>query len=95
MVSYRIEYDGAVGKYEVRKIKTGKFPLLYTATMIIGLAFLCLIRPQAREVVRSVLIPGSDAVTTAAFQTMTNDLRSGAGLYDAFFDFCHMVLHGA
>ena len=95
MVSYRIEYDGAVGKYEVRNIKSGNIPVLYAAAMIIGLAFLCLTRPQAREVLRSVLIPGSDAVTTAAFQTMTNDLRSGTGLYDAFFDFCHMVLHGA
>ena len=95
MVSYRIEYDGAVGKYEVTKLRNGNFPVVCAAALIGFLAFFCLIGQESREVLRSVLIPGSDAVTVAAFQTMTNDLRSGAGLYDAFFDFCHMVMHGA
>ena len=95
MVSYRIEYDGAVGKYEVRTVRAGNFSVICAAALIGFLAFFCLIGQESREVLRSVLIPGSDAVTVAAFQTMTNDLRSGAGLYDAFFDFCHMVMHGA
>ena len=95
MVSYRIEYDGAVGKYEVRRVKPNHFPVLCAVAFIGCHVSLCLIGHESREVLRSVLIPGSDAVTVAAFQTMTNDLRSGAGLYDAFFDFCHMVLHGA
>ena len=95
MVSYRIEYDGAVGKYEVRKLRNGNLSVLCAVAFIGCLVSLCLIGHERRAVIRSILIPGSDAVTTAAFQTMTNDLRSGAGLYDAFFDFCHMVLHGA
>ena len=95
MVSYRIEYDGAVGKYEVRTARAGNFLVLCAVAFIGCLVSLCLIGQESREVLRSVLIPGSDAVTVAAFQTMTNDLRSGARLYDAFFDFCHMVMHGA
>jgi hypothetical protein len=90
-MSYRIEYDSNVGKYEVRKFHPGRFP------MIVGcvLAAVLVIYPQSREAVRGLLIPGEDAVTVAAVEIMTNDLKSGAGLYDAVFDFCSMVIHGS
>ena len=93
-MSYRIEYDGTVGKYEVRKIHSWRFPALY-AVAILFLTAICVLNSHSREVLRSFLIPGEDAVTVLAFQTMTDDLRSGAALGDAFRDFCRVVIHGA
>ena len=94
-MSYRIEYDGSVGKYEVRKVNSWRFPLLCFAAVCGFLLSVCAFAPQGREAVRSFLIPGEDAVTVLAFRTMTDDLRSGAGVYRAFYDFCRTVIHGA
>lgn len=93
-MSYQIEYDGTIGKYEVRKMHPWRFPAL-CATVFFFLAAGCVLHPQSRELLRSFLIPGEDAVTVLAFQTMTDDLRSGAALGDAFRDFCQVVIHGA
>lgn len=93
-MSYRIEYDGTVGKYEVRKIHPWRSPALCAVAILFLTAF-CVLNSHSREVLRSFLIPGEDAVTVLAFQTMTDDLRSGAALGDAFRDFCQVVIHGA
>jgi hypothetical protein len=90
-MSYRIEYDSNVGKYEVRKVHPGRLPLIVGCVMMAALVMF----PRSRETVRALLIPGEDAVTVAAVEIMTNDLKSGAGLYDAVFDFCSMVIHGS
>ena len=92
-MSYRIEYAPSVDKYEIIRAKPAMIRrfLFLGAT---GLFCAMLLWPGGREVVRSFLIPGEDAVTVLAFQTMTNDLRSGAGLYEAIYDFCRMVIHG-
>lgn len=89
-MSYRIEYDNRVGKYEVRKEKSGILPYL----VVFSLAAALWICPRSREMVRSLLIPGNDQITTAAFQLMTDDLRSGAGMYDALYDFCDTIIRG-
>lgn len=90
-MSYRIEYDSVLGKYEVRRNKSWKLFLLPAISCIV---LLLAFSPHIRELLQTILIPGEDAVTVLAFQTMANDLRSGAGLYEALFDFCSMVLHG-
>ena len=93
-MSYRIEYDGTVEKYEVRKVHPWRSPAL-CAVAILLLTAICVPNSHSREVLRSFLIPGEDAVTVLAFQTMTDDLRSGAALGEAFRDFCQVVIHGA
>ena len=88
-MSYRIIYDSGIKKYEVKKItQNRKFVWLFLPIILLALAV-----PGSREAVRSVLIPGEDAVTVLAFRTMTDDLRSGAGMGEAFFDFCRMVMN--
>ena len=87
-LSYRIEYDSRIDKFEVRSIRHGGRNLF----LLMGIGF-CL-APEYRNTVRSFLIPGEDAVTTLAFQTMSDDLRSGASLADSFYEFCRMVIHG-
>lgn len=91
-LSYRIEYDSRIDKFEVRSIRHGGRNIF----LLMGIGFLAVscLAPEYRNTVRSFLIPGEDAVTTLAFQTMSEDLRSGANLADAFYEFCRMVIHG-
>ena len=90
-MSYRIVYDGREGKYEVCKQKriSGMIVVVFACVLL----FLCL-SPWAAEQVRSILIPGDDSVTVAAFSSMTDDLRSGAGFLEAVEVFCRQVIHG-
>lgn len=88
-LSYRIEYDRSVGKYQVRKDRSPIIPALAGLLFFAILIFF----PGSREEIVSLLIPGEDSVTVTAFHTMTDDLRSGAGIYDAFWDFCSVVIH--
>jgi hypothetical protein len=90
-MSYRIEYDCSVGKYEVRR-QNNRY---YAGLGILAVLLCCLVWPRGREVLVSVMIPGEDAVTAAAFQVMTDDLRTGSGLGQAIMDFCRVVVHGA
>ena len=92
-MSYRIEYSPSVDKYDIVGSKPEKKWILLS---IGGIAFLLSMSfwPAGREMVRSFLIPGEDSITMRAFETMTNDLRSGADLYEAFCEFCRMVVHG-
>lgn len=91
-MSYRIEYDTGAGKYEIRR-EQSIFPMmlpLFTAAVFLTLCFW----PEAAAHLRSYLIPGEDAATIQAFSAMTDDLRSGAGLWEAAEAFCRMVIHG-
>lgn len=93
-MSYRIEYDSRVGKYEVCKERgRGGMPILLSGIGII-VVFSLLLWPEAGAAVRSYLIPGEDAVTVQAFHNMSDDLRSGADLKDALYTFCRHVIHG-
>ncbi len=91
-MSYRIEYDSRINKYEVKQEKN-LFPMfLVLSFMVISLIF-C-IQPGMLDAVRSFLIPGEDTVTMQAFSAMSDDLRSGAGLWEAVEVFCRGVIHG-
>ena len=92
-MSYRIQYDSKTAKYEVTAKKTRNFPVFISVLAMLFLLVFTL-RSEVLSQIRSVLIPGEDAVTVQAFQTMYADLRSGSGLYDAFYDFCRLVIHG-
>ena len=94
-MSYRIEYDGRIGKYEVRKENERRNAMyVYVAGAGI-LAAAILLWPEVGTALRSWIIPGDDAVTTQAFLNMTQDMRSGASLGEAVFGFCRYVIHGA
>lgn len=91
-MSYRIEYDGREGKYEVRRTLKPMPKLLWVAGILLASA-LCL-QPGSAEKLRSRLIPGEDAVTVQAFQNLSSDLRSGATMAQAVEAFCRYVIHG-
>ncbi len=90
-MSYRIEYDSKVNKYEVKPEKNYLMPIMVFSAMILVLFFF---QSDRADAVCSFLIPGEDAVTVQAFSAMTNDLRSGAELWDAVEVFCRAVIHG-
>ena len=94
MMGYRIEYDWGNGKYEVREDHPWRFSLMLVGAFGIFLLFAPLFWPERVAAVRSVLIPGDDAVTVQAIRNMTDDLRSGATLQDALEAFCRFVVHG-
>lgn len=92
-MSYRIQYDSKTAKYEVTAERPLRYPVLI---FILGTLFLAVFMQGTGVVnqIRTLLIPGEDAVTVQAFQTMYADLRSGSSVFDAIYDFCRMVLHG-
>lgn len=92
-MSYRIEYDRRIGKYEVRKDEQKKF-LLFLIMAVVGLIGGMMLLPDGAAALGSWMIPGDDTVTVQAFQNMTDDMRSGASLAEAFYSFCHYVIHG-
>ena len=91
-MSYRIEYDSSVGKYEVRPVRSRFFSVLVMVIAALMLAAL-LRAPQGLAALRTFLIPGEDSITLHAFQCMTTDLHNGASLYEAIYDFCRIVIH--
>lgn len=93
-MSYRIEYDGRIDKYEVVRNTKSRFPGLVTAAFGLFLLLTLCLWQEGAEQFKSILIPGEDAVTVQAFYNMTNDLRSGAGIRDAVYIFCQSVIHG-
>lgn len=91
-MSYRIEYDRRVGKFEVHRERRYWYCVLGAAALFL-LVTLCF-WPAGAQAFRAVLIPGEDAVTAQAFRTMTDDLRSGAPVGEAVEAFCRYVIHG-
>lgn len=94
-MGYRIEYDGQIGKYEVRRDTPKRFPILITGALAGFLLFTYLFWPEGQAKLQSFLIPGDDVLTVQAFHNMTSDLRSGADLSEAVYTFCRYVIHGA
>lgn len=93
-MSYRIEYDNRIGKYEVRKGQPKKMSSLLIIA-VVGVICGTMLLPEGVAELRSWFIPGDDTVTVQAFRNMTDDMRSGASLEDAVFAFCHYVIHGS
>lgn len=45
--------------------------------------------------IRKFLIPGDDAVTSAAFAEMTNQIQQGTEIKEAFTNFCMEIIENA
>lgn len=93
-MSYRIEYDRDSRKYEVQNDHSERFFLFTMTAFVVFVLISFAFWPEGAAKLKSMLIPGEDAVTVQAFQTMTNDLRSGATVSEAVEAFCRFVIHG-
>ena len=93
-LGYRIEYDGGIGKYEVRKYSPYKRPALLAAAVCLFFLLTFCFWPEGADYIREALIPGENAVTATAFENLTQRLRQGENLQDAVTAFCSDVIHG-
>lgn len=94
-MSYRIEYDSHLGKYEIRKEYPGRRRLLLAGAFSLFLLYTFSCWEDGAEVIRNLLIPGNDTVTVQAFQNMKSELSRGTHFGEALYGFCSFVIHGA
>lgn len=93
-MGYRIDYT--TGQPSRKKLSPNISQKTLKITAIVAGIVLCAgMLIACAEPIRDFLIPGDRQVTEAAFQEMTEDLRDGQGLRDAFAVFCQKILDGA
>ena len=91
-MSYTVEYNPELRKtYPSKKQKTLRFP---KKPLVITLGILVALYAAHKLGVLQLMIPGDPAVTTGAFTTMVDDVRSGQTVSDAVFSFFRNVITG-
>jgi len=91
-LGYVIAYDMKEKKYEIRRNRSCRFSFLLTAAFCLFVVGTLYFWPEGREILISMVIPGEDSVTIAAFRNMTGNLRAGAAVGDAIAAFCADVI---
>lgn len=91
-MGYHIRYDRENTLGNPRKNKVRIFML--SASFVLGGLIGC-IWPEIPGAVREILFPGDPAVTAAALEEFTCDLRSGMKLGECLHIFCRQILEGA
>lgn len=94
-MGYRIEYDKGSKAYEVRKEHSLRFPVMVASCLVLFFLLTWVFWPEGVELLREMVIPGDNAVTTQAWDTMVDSLKSGASVSDAVTVFCREIIHGA
>ena len=91
-MSYTVEYNPELRKsYPMKKRIVTNFPIKPVA---ITLGILVALFVVHRLDVLHWIIPGDPAVTTGAFSSMVEDVRSGQTVSDAIVSFCKNVISG-
>jgi len=91
-MSYAVEYNPELRRtYPIKKQKMYRVPIKPIAITIVVLASFY---TAYRLGILRWIVPGDPAVTTDAFSTMIEDVRSGQGVSDAVFSFCKNVISG-
>ncbi len=93
-MGYRVEY-GTVKKVRGLEKRVSRLPALCGAWLLVFFFLVTALWPEGRDLLRSALIPGDPAVTAAAFEDMTWELRQGEEISGALRTFCRQVLQGA
>lgn len=90
-MGYQINYQES-GNRIFLPDKIRRKPMKYIGiTLALGFVIAFLLSPA----IKSVLIPGDKAVTTAAFDSFTESIRDGGSIKDAFTVFCKEIIAGA
>ena len=91
-MSYRIEYGSSIPAQYVKK-KT--YMRLQIMTAVWLLLFTLLVRgffPAGTEQLKRILLPDAHSVTQTALNDLTEKLRNGQPLHDAFTSFCIYIV---
>lgn len=93
-MGYRIQYGPPLNS-EKKYIKKYKRNLWIACLVIIVFAGLCVAKYTNPELMREFIIPGDAEVTSNAFAQMTEQIRQGAAVKEAFTDFCVEIIEHA
>lgn len=94
-MAYRIEYDSLNRKYEISSPNRSHFPVLLVGAVTAFFLLTASFWPEGWTTLRDILIPGDDAVTLQALESMSDNLRSGMELEEAITSFCREIMDGA
>lgn len=93
-MGYRVDYG------PVKKVR-GTEKRVCRGASVIGVFLLLVfllagsLWPEGKAILRRLIFPGDPAVTAAALENLTEDLRSGEDLTDSMSAFCIQILEGA
>lgn len=93
-MGYRLDY-GPVKV--VRRLERRFFRKAALTTLFFFLfcVLVCTLWADGREILQKLIFPGDLAVTAAALEELTTDLRTGAGILSSLKRFCMTVLENA
>ncbi len=94
-MGYRILYDKGSRVYEVRRERPSRFWPMLAGCLAVFLLLTWAFWPEGAEMIQEMLIPGDNAATLEALNTMADNLRSGLPMSQAVSAFCQEILHGA
>lgn len=88
-MGYQIRYEGTESKRPAGKRFAAGLGAAVLATVVLAA---CL-WPQAGQRVRQVVFPGDPALTAAAMEELSQELKTGVPLSQAWRQFCRSILH--
>lgn len=93
-MGYRVEY-GPVKKVRGVEKRTSHRAALTGGVLLLFLLISSWLWPEGIALLRQWMIPGDPAVTTAAFDSLCEDLQSGEQIVRSLRVFCQQILNGA
>ena len=91
-MGYRIQYNPDQNVHITGKKFVHRLALATAFFIGVGIWFVC---PEITVTIRKILFPGDLAVTAAALEELTCDLRSGVEVVECLHNFCRHILEGA
>ncbi len=93
-MGYRIEYDPVKKVRGMEKRVSGKAALTALCFLLFCI-LVCTFWPEGAQILRELVFSGDPAVTTAALEELTVELRAGLNVADSLRNFCLAILEGA
>ena len=93
-MGYRVEY-GPVKKVRGLEKRVSRRSALTGLCLLLFVLLVCTCWPEGAEALRKLVFPGDPAVTAAALEALTCELRSGEAVSDSLRNFCLQILEGA
>lgn len=93
-MGYRIDYQGMKKIRHAEKRRSRRLAL----TGLMFLMFLCLTHtfwPEGWHCLERALLTGDTAVTAAALESLSEELKGGEDILEALQRFCRSILEGA
>ena len=93
-MAYRVEYAPLRKIRGMEQRRCGKAAFLGLCVMAVCFC-ICFCRPEGLETLRRLIFPGDTAVTAAALEELSVQLKAGAGITESLRNFCMQIISGA